>query len=390
MFFILPADSSMISSVYVKCFLHPDKKKESKRKTEELKMDKVDFQEIKKKGQEHIVNFQPVCFKFSKALEYENINTDIIDGRIVEIEFCVVQRYTRKSYVVATFNMPVKASIKKLVKEKFPLKPVLSTSLPENMKVYSANEADIAFSRNCRSNPNLNLQRASSRSSIWAIPYPDQRAVSDSDLRRVTVDSQEAQKSSIEISIQEDDKELQDALEQITVMEQKERSGVAVKRLNHSTLHVPTDADAYEDEDGLDLQISDPIRIAEVQIHVPKAAPDDFGRKTVQKSRKALDKSSKSKGKSDKQTSKKSQRSQVKLSHLDDEEASIGLPSRSESPSWDYYSDPLSFHAGDDAESTTAEGPTLPMAYSFNLPAVHGSISHWSTSTETPARSKYS
>lgn len=149
------ADTSMISSVYVKSFLQPDKKKETKRKTEEVKTEQIDFKEIRKKGQEHIVNFQPACFRFKKALEYENITKEILESRFVDIEICIVQRYTRKSFVVATWNMPMKLTAKKLVKEKFPLKPMLSTTLPENMKVYAASEMDVSFTRNYHSNPNL-------------------------------------------------------------------------------------------------------------------------------------------------------------------------------------------------------------------------------------------
>lgn len=175
----------MIHSVYVKSYLQPDKRKETKRKTEEVKTDQIDFKEIKKKGQEHVVNFQPACFRFSRALEYEEITKETISSRIVEVEVCIVQKYTRKSFVVATWNLPMKVAVKKLVKEKFCLKPMLSTALPENMKVYNANEMDIQFSRNYRSNPNL--QRSGSSRSQWAVPYPEQRALSDTNLQKVKV-----------------------------------------------------------------------------------------------------------------------------------------------------------------------------------------------------------
>ena len=226
------------------------------------------------------------------------------------------------------------------------------------------------------------MERASSKSSLWATPYPDQRAVSDSDLRRVTVDSQQQrspQKSSIEISIVEEDKDLQDALERIAVMEEKESKTKAKALPSHSTLHVPID----QEEDGLDIQISDPIRMAEVQIHVPNISNEEFGRKTLQKPRKGTDKSKSKSKKSDKKV-----RSPDNV--FDDEEASIGLPSRSESPSWDYYSDPLSFHTVDEDDSGPTNAPALPMACSFNLPSVHSSFNHWENRREAKPSPKYS
>lgn len=174
------AHSSNISSVYVKSYLYPDEKKSTKKKTEEVKVEKTDKKEIEKKGQQHIVNFQPVCFKFAKHLEYQSITKPTVESKVVQLEVCVVQKFTRKSFVVALWNMPLAMAVKKLVKEKFPLKAYLSTSLPENMKVYAIKE-------------NIPFEATDG----WAVPYPDDpqvlitNAVKDNDSCKVHFSEQE-------------------------------------------------------------------------------------------------------------------------------------------------------------------------------------------------------
>ena len=57
----------MISGIYVKSYLQPDKRKHSKRKTEEVKVSSV----LDPKVTPGSEIFKPVTFSFHKALEYD-------------------------------------------------------------------------------------------------------------------------------------------------------------------------------------------------------------------------------------------------------------------------------------------------------------------------------
>ncbi len=218
--FIITVETSMIAGVYVKSYLMPDKKKETKRKTEVLHVYKKYPNTDSTTDKSGV--FQPETYTFMKALEYQKFNKDMIAERTVHIEVCIMQKYTFRSFVIATWNMPLKMAVRKLVKEKYPLTPRISTGLPENMKVYSADKLSVSYSnRAYNSNPNL---RAPSVSSLYASPAD--RSSSDSDLKKVTVRPVEERVPSIEITVpsEADDEELSNALEQIAIMEMSELS----------------------------------------------------------------------------------------------------------------------------------------------------------------------
>ena len=218
------ANTSMISNIYVKSYLQPDNKKSTRRKTEELTVDPSRGSSSKKKPSSDVMT--PSTFKFTKALEYNSVTEAMVAERIVDMSVCITQKYTRRSFTIATWHMPLDVAVKKLRKEKFTLRPLIRAEIPENMKVYycpSDLNVNSSWQRNFSSDPNL---KRSSSISGYAVPY-NIRAVSDSDLKQVAIGNSMQQKiPSIEITMPqpEDDPELQDALRQILVMEKDEKS----------------------------------------------------------------------------------------------------------------------------------------------------------------------
>ena len=213
------ADTSMISSLYVKSYLMPDKKRDSKKKSDEVKVyTKADIARAKTRTEHN--TFHPRTFSFTKALEYKKITQEIVAERTVHIEVCVVQKYTKKSFVAAKWNSPLSSAVKRLVKERYDLTPCLSIELPPNMKVYSANKMHISH-KHCYSSsfPNSRTQSMSCLPSTTS-----ERAASDSDLQGVKFQPTE-DVPSIQITVpseDEGDTRQEDALHEITVVEAKD------------------------------------------------------------------------------------------------------------------------------------------------------------------------
>ena len=139
----------MIHTIYVKSYLFPDKKKESKRKTEEVKVEGSEgHMHLKKRKDKLSVQhvFTPVSFKFSKALEYSGISADIIREKQLQIEVCITQRYSHRSFLIGMVLLPLKTAVKKVVKEKYALIPCMNHTIPSNMRVYCASELHITSS----------------------------------------------------------------------------------------------------------------------------------------------------------------------------------------------------------------------------------------------------
>lgn len=170
----------MINTIYVKGYLMPDKKRDSKRKTEEVKVESSEahhlHRKMNKRGLQHV--FSPCTFKFSKPLEYTNINKSTIEGKSVQVEVCITQKYSKRSFLIGMFYMPLKVAVKKLVKEKYPLIPCMNHTIPTNMKVYSASELKITSSAKIfYSNPNIRSMSMSTMSD------PSERAASEIDMK---------------------------------------------------------------------------------------------------------------------------------------------------------------------------------------------------------------
>ena len=202
----------------MKSYLQPDKKKATRQKTEELPANTSSAKT------QPCDTMTPSCFKFTRALEYGGVTPAMVSERIVDINVCITQKYTRRSFTIATWRMPLDVAVRKLRKERFTLRPKIRAEIPENMKVYHCPSEPSACGpsrRDYSSDPNL---RRTHSTSSCSVPHTC-RAASDSDLNQVAVGNAMGQKMpSIEITMPPPEEELEDALRQIMVMEKGERS----------------------------------------------------------------------------------------------------------------------------------------------------------------------
>ena len=193
----------MISSIYVKSYLMPDKKRESKRKTEEVKIEKVaahvQFTKSElSKGVQHV--FSPSTFTFSKKLEYEGVNNTTVKEKSVQIEVCITQKYSKKSYLIGMFHLSLADAVKKIVREKYPLIPCMNHTIPANMKVYCASHLQITNSNKIfYSNPDVRNLSVSDISEI------SDRAASDPDLQGITMVTDVVTPRSVSLDINDED-----------------------------------------------------------------------------------------------------------------------------------------------------------------------------------------
>lgn len=182
------AQTSSIHSIYIKSFLLPDLKKDSRRKTEEIKVDRAEAHQnlqtsTNKGGIQHV--FSPSTFKFSKKLEYEGVSPLIIKEKSVQIEVCITQKYSKRSFLIGMLHMPLKEAVKKIVREKYSLIPCVNPTIPANMRVYCASQLQITDSAKIfYSNPDFRNLSESDMSEI------SQRASSDPNLKGVTTMSE--------------------------------------------------------------------------------------------------------------------------------------------------------------------------------------------------------
>ncbi|KAH3818075.1 hypothetical protein DPMN_119671 [Dreissena polymorpha] len=185
-----PSNTSMIHSIYVKSYLQPDKKKDSKRKTEEVKVDQseghIHWRRKKVVAIQHV--FTPSTFKFSRPLEYAGITAEHIKERNLQIEVCITQRYSHRSFLIGMVRMSLRSAVKKVVKEKLSLIPCMNHTIPANMKVYSASQLDISSDNTMPggeiffSNPNVRivLPEDADNASDKAASNPDLQRRNDS------------------------------------------------------------------------------------------------------------------------------------------------------------------------------------------------------------------
>lgn len=178
-----PPQISNIHSIYIKSFLLPDAKKDYKRKTEEVKVERSDAHKklpTEKRGVQHI--FSPSTFKFAKKLEYDGISAGVVKEKSVQVEVCITQKYSKRSFLIGMLHMPLKEAVKKIVKEKYPLIPCVNHTIPANMRVNCASELQITNSAKIfYSNPDFRNLYETDMSEISEI------ASSDPDLKGVNM-----------------------------------------------------------------------------------------------------------------------------------------------------------------------------------------------------------
>ena len=252
----------------------PDKKRDSKRKSEEVQVyTKADISSAKNETKQK--TFKPRSFSFTKALEYKKVTKQVVAERIVHIEVCVSQKYTRKSYVIATWNSPLTSAVKQLLKTKYPLTPRLSTELPSSMKVYGSNHLHMSNINHTYSSsvPNSRTHSMSSLPNTAA-----ERASSDSDLHFVTSETLK-HVPSIEITVpseDEDEVQLEDALYQIAVIESREEKSTSIRMGHHrdDSGSVPGMIELQElDDVTMDKQCKG-SETTDVIVHVPDISHD--------------------------------------------------------------------------------------------------------------------
>ena len=376
----------MISGIYVKSYLLPDKRKESKRKTEEVPVYKPEDKVKKSEDTSRSTIFKPSSYQFTKAPEYKKVTPEMVCDKMVHIEVCIVQKYTRRSFVLATWNMPMKEAVKKLVKQNYPLTPRISTELPENMKVYDGSQLTVTSnSRPYNSYPNTRAPSTSSLQRIQA--QATDRASSDTDLKSIKVDGV-TKSASIEISVpNEEDEELEHALQQITIMEKREQD-----QWTSIPMSIPDPDDLRRSQFGSHRGPSKRTVVCDVHdvaVHLPadKVHSQSYSNKAFdwkaedtsnnnetepkKKRRFSLRNKLRERSGSDGHKKEKARKGSTSRASKDD---SI----RPESPTWqwDNYMEPLQLAEEpitfDDDFGFELDMPVLPMTTSLDLPRVHG------------------
>ena len=349
---------------YVKSYLMPDKKRDSKRKSDEVQVyTKADVANAKSGATQN--TFKSRTFSFTKALEYKKVTKDLVAERIVHIEVCVAQKFTRKSYVIATWNSPLSSAVKQLVKTKYPLTPRLSTELPSNMKVYGANQLHMTHVNQAYSSsvPNSRTHSMSSLPNSTS-----ERASSDSDFHGVKVKVLK-HVPSIEITVpseDEDEKQLEDALYQVAVVESTDQRSTSIRmghQRDNSEGSMPGMIELQELDDVVIDKQCKGSETTDVIVHVSNFADtmEDEQMNTANNNLDSSSKKDKSGSKRSKRfsfsrsTTKESKATETKIRKNSDKkgkerifkrksatDTADGAAPRPESPAWDTYSESLS------------------------------------------------
>ena len=345
----------MIHTIYIKSYLYPDKKKESKRKTEEVKVEGSEgHMHLKKRKDKLSVQhvFTPVSFKFNKALEYSGISGDIIKEKQLQIDVCITQRYSHRSFLIGMLLLPLKSAVKKVVKEKYALIPCMNHTIPTNMRVYSASQLEVTSNTGVfYSNPNVRVMIPED------VDDSSEKAVSNPDLKR-------EYSSSIEVNMSDDSK----------VVPQLDFSNLTLDESGYSSEQQVTVSGELESPD------SDKIKdiIVETNTFKTISTEENSGSKVnelfkpVKPKVSPRDKSIKSLntcqvieiefGDSDSETPREikidqgKRKSVVELKYIESKQESVNKDgdssgSRPDTPSWDYYDIPI------DSPAVVVESP---------------------------------
>ncbi|XP_072047920.1 uncharacterized protein [Amphiura filiformis] len=246
-----PVEFANINRIYVKSQILPDKKGQSKRRTEEHRLDDQDKMKNnlvtlkRKKARDSFkAIFLPCTFKFSKALEYKKITKDTVTNSTVHIDICVKQKYSTKSFSVANIQLPLRTAVRKLRKEYHQLHPCINYTMPDNIHVYDPKDLIIVtegmYSNTIVSQPNL---RALSPQNLHE--EKQRRTNSDINLKAIRTQSVESIPSIIVDVPEESD--VGDMLQVVAVKDdQKTPSGATFVQMNEVLLPGSTDEELEE------------------------------------------------------------------------------------------------------------------------------------------------
>ena len=179
--------------------------------------------------------FLPSTFKFSKALEYQNVGQDMVESKTVHIAVCVRQRYSTKTIPVANVQLPMKEAIRKLLKERYSLHSCINYSMPDNIHAYNPQDIVVIsegmYSNRTTSNPTLRTMSGQSLN----VEDGAARASSDINLKAVRCHSVESVPSTaievdsgpketslddlLEVSVESDDAMTFDPGHEVTIVE---------------------------------------------------------------------------------------------------------------------------------------------------------------------------
>ncbi|XP_059145622.1 uncharacterized protein LOC131932736 isoform X2 [Physella acuta] len=138
-----PPQTSMIESIYVKSYLIPDAQKKTNRQTEEVKVEPANKDSnINSHAPENGIQyiFTSSSFRFDTPLIYLGVTQDIIDQRSLQLEVCMTQKRTHKTFLMAMVHLPLSTAVRRPLREKYSLIPCMNHTIPNSMRVYSARD----------------------------------------------------------------------------------------------------------------------------------------------------------------------------------------------------------------------------------------------------------
>ncbi|KAK6964862.1 hypothetical protein BgiMline_028837 [Biomphalaria glabrata] len=137
-----PPQTSSIESVYVRSYFIPDTVNKSSRRTELVRVEPAqkdgNISNSRQNSIQHI--FSSSSFSFETPLIYSGVTQEIIAERSLQLEVCMTQKQTGKTFLMAMVHLPLRTAVRRPIREKYPLIPCMNHTTPNSMKVYSAKD----------------------------------------------------------------------------------------------------------------------------------------------------------------------------------------------------------------------------------------------------------
>ena len=89
--------------------------------------------------------------RFRTPLLYSGVSTDMVKERSLQLEVCMTQKRSHRSFLMAMVHMPLRTAVRRPIREKYPLIPCMNVTIPNNMRVYSAAHLQVESSKGNRS-----------------------------------------------------------------------------------------------------------------------------------------------------------------------------------------------------------------------------------------------